>query len=75
MNKMCPICNRPFLSDPKLGYVLDGARTSTCELCHGTLMQITLQSKLGMRRAFWKARSAEAMRKKIHQAVLNSNPR
>jgi hypothetical protein len=36
-------------------------------------MQITLQSKLGMRKPFWKARSTEAMRKKIHQAVLNSS--
>lgn len=69
---LCPVCDGPFNPDPKYGYILDGDRVSTCEACHGTLMKMMLESKLGRRELFWKARGTEAMCKRIHQAVLEA---
>lgn len=68
----CPVCDGPFDPDPRYGYTLDGERVSTCEACHGALMKITLKVQLGQWRHFWKGRSTEAMRKRIHQAVLEA---
>ena len=68
----CPICSDPFSPDSRYGYRLDGKREATCEPCHATLMQITLESTLRMRRSFLTARKTDAMRRQIHCSVLDA---
>ena len=68
----CPICSNPLSPSLSHGYVLDGEREATCEPCHATLMQIVLESQLGMHQSFLTARKTDTMRRQIHRGALDA---